>query len=234
MCPRRPAPRRRRWSWPTSLRPAVLRLARRLRQTRDESVELTASQYSVLAALSIRGRLSMGELAAEERVRPPTVTRVVNALADRDLVRRTPAPARRPAEPGRADRGRAGAAAGQPAPARRVAGRPAGRAGRGRARPAAHRRTAAGPGSRRVSVDTSRSLDRGLRSPRPAAPSPPSSSPTTGSSWPARWSPTSAPGCSGWPRTGWCWTSPAGRASPWASPRPSSSSACWPCPRTRG
>ena len=75
-----------------SLRPAVLRLARRLRQTRDESVELTASQYSVLAALSIRGRLSMGELAAEERVRPPTITRVVNALVDRDLVRRAPAP----------------------------------------------------------------------------------------------------------------------------------------------
>lgn len=75
-----------------ALRPAVLRLARRLRQTRDDSVELTASQYSVLAALSIRGRLSMGELAAEERVRPPTVTRVVNALADRDLVRRMPAP----------------------------------------------------------------------------------------------------------------------------------------------
>jgi DNA-binding MarR family transcriptional regulator len=75
-----------------ALRPAVLRLARRLRQTRDESVELTASQYSVLAALSIRGRLSMGELAAEERVRPPTVTRVVNALVDRDLVRRMPAP----------------------------------------------------------------------------------------------------------------------------------------------
>ncbi len=75
-----------------SLRPAVLRLARRLRQTRDESVELTASQYSVLAALSLRGRLSMGELAAEERVQPPTVTRVVNALAERDLVRRSPAP----------------------------------------------------------------------------------------------------------------------------------------------
>lgn len=74
------------------LRPAVLRLARRIRQTRDESVELTASQYSVLATLSIRGRLSMGELAAEERVRPPTVTRVVNALAERDLVRRAAAP----------------------------------------------------------------------------------------------------------------------------------------------
>ena len=75
-----------------ALRPAVLRLARRLRQTRDESVELTASQYSVLAALALRGRLSMGELAVEEQVRPPTVTRVVNALAERDLVRRTPAP----------------------------------------------------------------------------------------------------------------------------------------------
>ena len=75
-----------------ALRPAVLRLARRIRQTRDESVELTASQYSVLVALALRGRLSMGELAAEERVRPPTVTRVVNALAERDLVRRTPAP----------------------------------------------------------------------------------------------------------------------------------------------
>ncbi len=74
------------------LRPAVLRLARRIRQTRDESVELTASQYSVLAALSLRGRLSMGELAAEERVQPPTATRVVNALAERDLVRRSPAP----------------------------------------------------------------------------------------------------------------------------------------------
>jgi DNA-binding MarR family transcriptional regulator len=74
------------------LRPAVLRLARRLRQTRDESIELTPSQSSVLATLSIRGRLSMGELAAEERVRPPTVTRVVNALVERELVRRTTAP----------------------------------------------------------------------------------------------------------------------------------------------
>ena len=76
-----------------TLRPAVLSLARRLRQTRDESVELTASQSSVLTALNLRGRLSMGELAAEERVRPPTVTRVVNALVERDLVRRTPSPA---------------------------------------------------------------------------------------------------------------------------------------------
>ena len=34
----------------------------------------------------------MGELAAEEKVRPPTITRVVNGLEARGLVRRTPAP----------------------------------------------------------------------------------------------------------------------------------------------
>jgi DNA-binding MarR family transcriptional regulator len=72
------------------LRPAVLRLGRRLRQERDETVELTASQSSVLGVLIRRGRLSMGELAAEEKVRPPTATRVVNSLEARDLVRRTP------------------------------------------------------------------------------------------------------------------------------------------------
>lgn len=72
------------------LRPAVLKLGRRLRQERDETVELTASQSSVLGVLLRRGRLSMGELAAEEKVRPPTVTRLVNTLEGRDLVRRTP------------------------------------------------------------------------------------------------------------------------------------------------
>jgi DNA-binding MarR family transcriptional regulator len=90
--PTRTRPAEARLELADALRPAVLRLARRLRQTRDESVELTASQYSVLAALAIRGRLSMGELAAEERVRPPTATRVVNALVEGDLVRRTAAP----------------------------------------------------------------------------------------------------------------------------------------------
>lgn len=70
----------------------MLKLARRLRQERDETVELTASQSSVLGVLLRRSRLSMGGLAAEEKVRPPTVTRVVNTLEARDLVRRTPSP----------------------------------------------------------------------------------------------------------------------------------------------
>jgi DNA-binding MarR family transcriptional regulator len=75
-----------------ALRPEILRLARRLRQMQDESVELTASQSSAMGVLLRRGDLSMGELAAEEQVRPPTVTRVVKGLEERGLVLRTPAP----------------------------------------------------------------------------------------------------------------------------------------------
>ena len=76
----------------TSLRPVILRLGRRLRQMRDESVELTASQSSAMGILLRRGDLTMGELAAEEKVRPPTVTRLVNALEARGLLTRTPDP----------------------------------------------------------------------------------------------------------------------------------------------
>ena len=76
----------------SSLRPVILRLGRRLRQMRDESVELTASQSSAMAVLLNRGDLTMGELAAEEQVRPPTITRVVKGLEERGLVVRTPAP----------------------------------------------------------------------------------------------------------------------------------------------
>ena len=75
-----------------ALRPVILRLGRRLRQMQDPSVELTASQSSVLSVL-VAGALTMGELAAAEKVRPPTVTRVVKGLEERELVVRTPAPA---------------------------------------------------------------------------------------------------------------------------------------------
>ncbi len=76
----------------TALRPVILRLGRRLRQMQDESVELTASQSSAMGVLLNHGELTMGELAAEEKVRPPTVTRVVNSLETRGLVRRTSDP----------------------------------------------------------------------------------------------------------------------------------------------
>ena len=54
-----------------ALRPAVMRLARRLRQMQDESVGLNPNQLSALAVLLNSGDQLMGELAAQEKVRQP-------------------------------------------------------------------------------------------------------------------------------------------------------------------
>lgn len=73
------------------LRLAVMRFARRLRNQRvDTSVTLT--QLSALAALARHGPMSPGELAAQERVQPPSMTRVVVALEGQGLVTRSPHP----------------------------------------------------------------------------------------------------------------------------------------------
>lgn len=69
-----------------ALRPAVMRLARRLRQMRDDSLELNSNQLSAMAVLLNSGDLPMGELAAAERVQPPSMTRIVNGLEQRGLV----------------------------------------------------------------------------------------------------------------------------------------------------
>lgn len=74
----------------SELRPSVMRLARRLRQVRDERDELNPNQLSVLAVLVNNGDLPIGELAAVEKVQPPSMTRIVNGLADRGLVTRHP------------------------------------------------------------------------------------------------------------------------------------------------
>lgn len=75
------------------LRLSVMRLARRLRQEADADV--TASQLSALASLAWRGPLTLGELSAAERVKPPTMTRIVASLEDLGLVTRTVDPADR-------------------------------------------------------------------------------------------------------------------------------------------
>ena len=74
------------------LRPAVLRLGRRLRQVQAGSHTLTASQLSALGVLLNHGGQPIGELAAAEQVRPPSMTRVVDGLEQRGLVVRTPNP----------------------------------------------------------------------------------------------------------------------------------------------
>jgi DNA-binding MarR family transcriptional regulator len=73
------------------LRLAVMRLSRRLRTQRiDTSVTLT--HLSTLSTLKRHGPMSPGELAAHERVQPPSMTRVVVALEGKGLVTRTPHP----------------------------------------------------------------------------------------------------------------------------------------------
>ena len=71
------------------LRLAVMRFSRRLRAQRvDTSVTLT--HLAALSTLRRHGPMSPGELAAHERVQPPSMTRVVVALEGMGLVTRTP------------------------------------------------------------------------------------------------------------------------------------------------
>lgn len=75
----------------SALRISVLRLGRRLRAERADT-GLTLTELSALASLDHHGALTPGELAAHEKVRPPSMTRVVAGLERRGLVVRTPHP----------------------------------------------------------------------------------------------------------------------------------------------
>lgn len=68
-----------------------MRLARQLRFRRPES-PVTLSQLSALATLAKDGAMTPGALAVRERVRPPSMTRVIASLADLGLVVRTSHP----------------------------------------------------------------------------------------------------------------------------------------------
>jgi DNA-binding MarR family transcriptional regulator len=70
----------------SELRLAVLRLARRLRQ--HAPLDVTPSQLSALTSIVRERRVTLSQLAELERVKPPTVTRIVDALGQRDLVTR--------------------------------------------------------------------------------------------------------------------------------------------------
>ncbi len=70
------------------LRVSVARLARRLRQEGSNDEDATPSQLTALSTLYRDGPMTLGELAAAERVKPPSMTRVVAALEERGLVKR--------------------------------------------------------------------------------------------------------------------------------------------------
>jgi DNA-binding MarR family transcriptional regulator len=70
---------------------AVMRLARQLRFRRPDS-SVSMSQLSALSTLAKEGAMTPGALALRERVRPPSMTRVIASLEDLGFVSRSAHP----------------------------------------------------------------------------------------------------------------------------------------------
>lgn len=70
---------------------AVVRLARQLRFRRPDS-PVSLTQLSALATLAKDGPMTPGALATRERVRPPSMTRVIASLVELGLVERSSHP----------------------------------------------------------------------------------------------------------------------------------------------
>jgi DNA-binding MarR family transcriptional regulator len=60
-----------------------------VRQLRHHNVDLTASQASALSTISLRGSLTVGELAKAEHVSSPMITKIAKGLEEEGLVTRT-------------------------------------------------------------------------------------------------------------------------------------------------
>lgn len=67
------------------LHSTAIRLLRTVRRV-DESSGLTAPRLSALSVIVFNGTITLGKLAGAEQVRPPTMTRIVNALEEQELV----------------------------------------------------------------------------------------------------------------------------------------------------
>ena len=69
------------------LHSAAIHLLRRLRRV-DDATGLSAPKLSALAVIVYGGPITLGDLAAAEQVRPPTMTRLVQELEQTGLVER--------------------------------------------------------------------------------------------------------------------------------------------------
>src|SRR5205809_7953328 len=69
------------------LHSAAIHLLRRLR-VEDKAMGLSGPRTSALSVIGFRGPVTMSALAEAEQVRPPTMTRLVDGLERRGLVRR--------------------------------------------------------------------------------------------------------------------------------------------------
>jgi DNA-binding MarR family transcriptional regulator len=74
----------------SQLRVSVMRLARRLRNERDPELGLGLGAISVLGLLMRHGEQTVGQLAAHERVQPPSMTRTVSHLIEAGYAVRRP------------------------------------------------------------------------------------------------------------------------------------------------
>lgn len=74
----------------SELRVSVMRLRRRLATEVDPANDLSLPMMAVLGLLVRRGEMTVGELAAAERIQPPTMTRKVNHLEELGLLARRP------------------------------------------------------------------------------------------------------------------------------------------------
>lgn len=75
-----------------ALRTAVSRLARRLRNEGSTTTPLSATGIAVLGRLRREGPMTLQALAAAEYVRPPSMTRIVDRLAELGMVSKQPNP----------------------------------------------------------------------------------------------------------------------------------------------
>lgn len=75
-----------------ALRGAVLRLGRRLRYQTLGDGDLSATELAVLGRIGRCGPMAPSALARAEHVRPPSMTKVIEGLESRGLVRRDPHP----------------------------------------------------------------------------------------------------------------------------------------------
>ena len=74
-----------------SLRDAIGRFARRMRAERAPS-DLSLGQWAALRTLDLHGPMTPSELAAHEKVQPPSMTKIVGNLEAHGYVTRTPDP----------------------------------------------------------------------------------------------------------------------------------------------
>jgi DNA-binding MarR family transcriptional regulator len=75
------------------LRPAIARLARRMRQ--EAGGELSPSQSAALTTIDCHGPLTPSEVAVRERIQRPTATRVIARLEEAGWIERTGDPSDR-------------------------------------------------------------------------------------------------------------------------------------------